>query len=616
MGLRSVAAQWFEILAPREELTRVLHCLAATGAVELQTHSQASSRTQLPDLHQGLEEYAELLRRYGDWWPKPESQPVEAAGEPVQQLGAALVVVRHWAKDAAPLITEIQNTTRRWNDLGTLREAVAVEGNELPNLHRLACSGPYLAGRLYVIPEDAELQQVPPSVLLQPVLTETNRFLFALGKSEQIRILEEHLVALKARALELPKWLPGGPSEARAAIDQRFIAAKETGDRLEESLEQLHAAHHLPAALGQLELLDWYVTHVPELPVTERFAWITGWTSDLDARVVNANLHDQGINYLLRLSDPPAGVPLPMVLRNPAWARPFELFVALLGTPGHRDVEPSRIVAIMAPLMFGYMFGDVGQGAVLLVAGLCLRKRVPVLTLLIPGGIAAILFGFVFGSVFGYEHLIPALWLHPIEEPIPVLAASLIFGVLVVTLGLGLDAHQCHWRGEDREFWGARLGLPLTYFGILFAIVFVDARGIWVAMLGTAWFIVGSFLRASPRRLSALGEAAGEYIETVLQLLVNTISFVRVGAFALAHAGLSAAVLGMIDAVQSTTGKAAVFVLGNALVIGLEGLVVGVQTTRLVLFEFFIRFLRPSGRRFVPLPSPEEAQPGKQRRES
>jgi len=616
MGLRPVAAQWFEILAPREELTRVLHCLAATGAVELQTHAQASSRTQLPDLHQGLEGYAELLRRYGDWWPKPESQPVEAAGEPAQQLGAALVVVRHWAEDAAPLITEIQNTRRRWNDLGTLREAVAVEGNELPNLHRLACSGPYLAGRLYVIPEDAELQQVPPSVLLQPVLTETNRFLFALGNSEQIRILEEHLVALKARALELPKWLPGGPSEARAAIDQRFVAAKETVDRLEESLELLHAAHQLPAALGQLELLDWYVTHVPELPVTERFAWITGWTSDPDARVVNANLHDQDINYLLRLSDPPAGVPLPMVLRNPAWARPFELFVARLGTPGHRDVEPSRIVAIMAPLMFGYMFGDVGQGAVLLVAGLWLRKRVPVLTLLIPGGIAAILFGFVFGSVFGYEHLIPALWLHPIEEPIPVLAASLIFGVLVVTLGLGLDAQQRHWRGEDMELWGARLGLPLTYFGILFAIVFVDARGIWVAMLGTAWFIVGSFLRASPRRLSVLGEAAGEYIETVLQLLVNTISFVRVGAFALAHAGLSAAVVGMIDAVQSTTGKAAVFVLGNALVIGLEGLVVGVQTTRLVLFEFFIRFLRSSGRRFVPLPSPEEAQPGKQRRES
>jgi V/A-type H+-transporting ATPase subunit I len=84
-----------------------------------------------------------------------------------------------------------------------------------------------------------------------------------------------------------------------------------------------------------------------------------------------------------------------------------------------------------------------------------------------------------------------------------------------------------------------------------------------------------------------------------------------VGAFALAHAGLSAAIMGMADGFQSMAGKAAVLVLGNILIIGLEGLVVGIQTTRLVLFEFFIRFLRSSGRQFRPLPSPDEAEPGK-----
>lgn len=616
MGLRPVAAQWFEILTPREELTRALHCLAATGAVELQTHSQLSTRGQLPDLSQGLDEYGELSRHYTDWWPAPEPQPVEAAAEPAQQLDAALSVVRRWADDAAPLITEIQNTRRIRHDLETLRQAVAVEEDKLPDLHQLASSGPYLAGRLYVVPEDTVVQEVPPSVLLQPVRTEAYRFLFAVGERKQIQMLDEYLAALKARPLELPKWLPGEPSAVRTAIDQRITAAAETGHRLEESLNRLHAAHQLPAALGQLRILDWYVTHVPELPVTERFAWITGWTNDPDAKTVDAKLDGRGIHYLLRLSEPPADVPRPMVLRNPPWARPFELFAALLGAPGNQDVDPSTIVAFIAPLMFGYMFGDVGQGAVLLAAGLILGKKLPVLTLLVPGGIAAIIFGFVFGSVFGNEHLIPALWVHPIEEPVPVLVASLIFGVLVITLGLGLDAHQCHWRGDDMEFWGARLGLPLTYFGILFAIVFVDARGVWVAMLGTVWFILGSALRGRPRGLSVAGEAAGEYIETVLQLLVNSISFVRVGAFALAHAGLSAAIVGMADGFQSTTGKAAVLFLGNALVIGLEGLVVGVQTTRLVLFEFFIRFLRSSGRRFKPLPSPDEAQPGKQRRES
>ena len=614
MGIRPAAAPWFEILTPRDQLTRILRCLAGTGAVQLETHSQTSSRAQLPDLRQGLEEYGELHRRFSDWWPAPEPQPVQTAAEPALQLETALATVREWAEHAEPLITDLQNTRRMEHDLRTLGAAVAAGDEQLPDLHQLAGSGPYLSGRLYVVPEDAVIEQVPPSVLLQPVRTETARFVFAVGEAVQIAMLDEYMAALKARPLKLPGWLPGDHADALAAIDERIDTAGKSVARLTDQLEETHADHDLGAALGRLRLLEWYVTHVPELPVTERFAWITGWTSDPDATEVDNALHNSGVRYLLRLSDPPAESKQPMVLRNPFWARPFELFGALMGTPGAQDADPSRILAFMAPLMFGYMFGDVGQGAILLIIGLALRKQLPVLGLLVPGGISAIIFGFAFGSVFASEHVIPALWLHPLEQPIPVLTASLIFGILVVTLGLGLDAHQCHWRGEDIEFWGARLGLPMTYFGALFA--FVNPIGLWIALLGTVWFIVGSALTGKERGLPTAGSAAAEYIETVLQLFVNTISFVRVGAFALAHAGLSAAVIGMADGTDSLIARAAVLTLGNILIIGLEGLVVSIQTTRLVLFEFFIRFLRSSGRQFRPLPSPEEAEPGKQRRES
>jgi V/A-type H+-transporting ATPase subunit I len=294
-----------------------------------------------------------------------------------------------------------------------------------------------------------------------------------------------------------------------------------------------------------------------------------------------------------------------MVLRNPSWARPFELFAALLGTPGDRDVDPSVLVALLAPILFGFMFGDVGHGAVLMIAGLALRRRLPVLALLVPGGLSAIVFGFLYGSVFGIEHWLPALWLSPLEHPMALLGASLAFGVAVVTLGLVLDAQQCHWRGDDLDFWGARLGLSVTYFGLLYAVVFVDALGVWLALFGSAWFVAGTAMQAPPDRLAAAGNAAAEYIETVLQLLVNTVSFVRVGAFALAHSGLCAAVIAMAAAVDSLAGKAVVLLLGNALVIVLEGLVVSIQTTRLVLFEFFIRFLRTSARSFRATPGPD-----------
>ncbi|MGB8327288.1 MAG: hypothetical protein WCE48_06885, partial [Steroidobacteraceae bacterium] len=75
----------------------------------------------------------------------------------------------------------------------------------------------------------------------------------------------------------------------------------------------------------------------------------------------------------------------------------------------------------------------------------------------------------------------------------------------------------------------------------------------------------------------------------------------RVGAFALAHAGLSVAIVGLAGAATSRPVAALILVLGNVFVLALEALLVGIQTTRLVLFEFFIRFLRGTGRVFRPL---------------
>jgi V/A-type H+-transporting ATPase subunit I len=104
--------------------------------------------------------------------------------------------------------------------------------------------------------------------------------------------------------------------------------------------------------------------------------------------------------------------------------------------------------------------------------------------------------------------------------------------------------------------------------------------------------------------LVGIGASVGEALETLLQLFVNTLSFVRVGAFALAHAGLASAVSSLAAGIGSRPIAILALALGNALLILIEGLVVGIQTTRLVLFEFFIRFLRGSGRQFHPLQSP------------
>ena len=105
-------------------------------------------------------------------------------------------------------------------------------------------------------------------------------------------------------------------------------------------------------------------------------------------------------------------------------------------------------------------------------------------------------------------------------------------------------------------------------------------------------------------RIAAAARALGELLERTVQILVNTVSFARVGAFALAHAGLSAAVVALAQATGSATGEIAALVVGNVLILVLEGLVVGIQTTRLILFEFFVRFFESRGREFRPLLPP------------
>ena len=587
---------------PRAQMTRALRSLAASGAVELQTFSQSSTAAVVPDLRRGLAEYAEIRQRYGAWWPPVEPQSVDTAEEPSTQLAAALAALRVWADEAAPTVARLQDVKTRAGELEMIREGVVAGRHQLPDLEALAGAGPWLDRRLYLLPPRVFLREVPHGILHASWPSGKQRFLLVVGRRTAVEELDQKLVALRARPLRLPDRLPAAPAEAAADIDRRLAACEETLGEQRAVLEGINERCGLAAILGRIHLLEWYADNVPALAATEHFAWITGWTSDRDGAELRDKLTQDGVRYLLRLSDPPAGAVPPSVLRNPVWVRPFELFASLLGTPGVSDVDPSRLLAVMAPLMFGYMFGDVGHGLVLLLAGLLLRERVPALALLVPGGAASIVFGFLFGSIFGIEHVLPALWLHPMEHPLIILGASLGFGVVVVTLGLVLDALQCHWRGEAGYYWGARVGLGVTYAGLLASLW--QPAALWLVILAAAWFIGGS-ARLSPGKAGAAATtAAMDYGETLLQLVVNTISFVRVGAFALAHGGLSAAVLGIADAADSLTGRIIVLVLGNALVIALEGLVVSIQTTRLVLFEFFIRFLRGSGRNFRPLPMP------------
>ncbi|MBS3744710.1 MAG: ATPase, partial [Wenzhouxiangellaceae bacterium] len=404
------------------------------------------------------------------------------------------------------------------------------------------------------------------------------------------------------RRISVPGTLRGTPEQAQARVQHRLAAADRLLATQRRALQRLTERHRLAEALGSLQRVRWLADHLHGIAASEYMARIHGWTSDPDGEVLRKALDEAGIPCALGFPPPPAEREAPSLTINPPWARPFEIFARLVGTPGQNEADPSIMLAVIAPLLFGYMFGDVGQGAVLLVAGLWLRKRFPATALLIWGGAWAMVFGVLFGSVFGREDLIPALWLHPVVEPLPVLTVPLLFGAGLIVLSIVLSGLEHQWAGRFFEWVCGEAGMGVALLFGIASLRHPDLMGVAVGALVLQFFgLAWNFRRSGGM---AFARAAADLIEGLMRLVVNTLSFVRVGAFALAHAGLSLAVVSLADGTGNIVVSLIVMVLGNALIIAIEGLVASIQTTRLVLFEFFNRFLTAEGREFQPLAPP------------
>ena len=328
------------------------------------------------------------------------------------------------------------------------------------------------------------------------------------------------------------------------------------------------------------------------------YARVTGWTSDA-GRLANC-LERSRARALVHFPEAPEELQPPLILRNPGWIQPFEVFARLVGMPGRFGADPSGLLVFVAPILFGYMFGDVIQGFALMVIGLALQWRWPMLRLLVAGGLAAMLFGFVFGAAGGIHGALPALWVEPLDDPLAVLLVPIAFGGALLTLGLALTGLEAYWRGRLVHWLRGDAGFLVLYVGLLLAILHpagqvLAAVGLGIQIFGGLW---------QERRIGAVFASIGELLEKLAQISINTLSFVRVGAFALAHAGLSSALVSVVKGVECTASYVLLLVAGNALIIVIEVLVASIQTTRLVLFEFFTRFFETTGREFRPLPHP------------
>ncbi len=597
-------ARWLEVLCARGASVRVLAELARSGAVEVEVRPGVPEDLPVAELTAGLDQLGELERRYGRYWARGRLQRSAEVAAPALVLHRTLERIAAWRSEADDLITAIQRDEDAQGALGHLRRILQELDSNPLDLDLLRGAGPALASCWGLVPADANLV-LPDTCLVRVLSWEGARCLLLVGPAPELVEARGRIKAAQGRLIEPTPWLGGTAAQALASVGAHLAELEETLAARYGLLDGLFERHRLGEVLGEVTSLQWFRANVGALErASEHLVWITGWTDAQERALVTA-LEAAGPAALLRLTAAPPGLVPPQVLVNPPWVRAFELFTRLLGVPAADEADPTPLLTLVVPLLFGYMFGDLGQGLVLLAVGLWVRGRFAFAPLLISGGVSASVFGLLFGSLFGLEGLIPALWVHPLEEPLAVLVVPLGFGVALLTLGQLLRGLGAWWGGQGRDWLATEAGFLALYLGLIGA--WWEPAGLWLAALGALWSLAGPYWLH--RRLTGVLAAAGHLLEGGLQILVNTLSFARVGAFALAHAALSAAFVALAGVADSGPVAGLVLVLGNLLVIGLEGLVVSIQTTRLVLFEFFVRFLQGRGRVLRPLAAPPEVVP-------
>lgn len=355
------------------------------------------------------------------------------------------------------------------------------------------------------------------------------------------------------------------------------------------------------------------------------YFFFAGWVPEGDVKSFEKTI--SGIDGLICETDEPdseENLTPPVKLKNPKIFRPFEYFVNMYGMPSYSDIDVTAFVAITYTLLFGIMFADLGQGLVLAIGGALLwkLKKNELARIIVPCGICSCVFGFIFGSVFGYEDMLDPVYhalgwagkpISVMDSVTTVLLFAIGIGVTLVIVAMLLNMYACIKRkhfGEAIFGQNGIVGMLLYISGVLFVISFMTGNqilpnsvvftvmGITAVLLYIREIPIGLIDHPDNWKPESWGDFFMqnffELFEYILSYFSNTVSFLRVGAFVIVHASMM-----MVVFTLGGDGKnIPVIIIGNIVVIALEGLLTGIQGLRLEFYEMFSRFYDGGGRPF------------------
>ncbi len=338
----------------------------------------------------------------------------------------------------------------------------------------------------------------------------------------------------------------------------------------------------------------------------------------------------------------------PTIMKNNLFVRPFETITNLYGVPAYSEIDPTPFLAITFPLLFGLMFGDIGHGIILIISGLIgaivyrnkkSRDFLNFCWIILYCGIGSILAGVLYGEFFGMHNieLFGTVFLHlepvtipylnitlynPLDNIMVVFKFAVLIGVIHINLGWFIQFMN-YWK-QHRKFLGFTDSLVKIWLltgGTILIFTFSFDVYVWMAppypillplLPGILLILLkpfGKLFRVSYLKEESIGGLIGEgtmeSFETLLSIMSNVASYIRLLALALAHISLMVAIQAMMDLIQgggvineiiSIIG----LVFGNIIVILLEGLLVFINAIRLHFYEFFFKFYQGSGVTYIP----------------
>ena len=442
--------------------------------------------------------------------------------------------------------------------------------------------------------------------------------------------------SLYFRRFHIPDYAHGTPEEAlemiRADLDKEEKELREIGAQLSAIVDQ--EGLRLRKAYAKVRFLEGAFDLRKYAAYVKNDFVVIGFVPRKEADTFGKRFESLSGQVALTLREPESEPRLttPVRLRNNVFLRPFEMFVTMYGLPSYRDIDPTPFVGITYILLFGLMFGDLGQGAVICLLGLFLyrKKGMPLGGVMSRIGLSSMVFGFLYGSVFGYEDLLipvhQALFGrdHLIEVMAPattntILLAAVGLGAVIIVAAIAMNiALGIKQRSLDRAILSNNgLAGLVFYLSVLAAAVasFALGRsllsplfiGLCIALPLLAVFFREPLSRLAEGRHPLFPEGLGgflvenffEMFEVLLSFITNTMSFLRVGGFILSHTGMMAVVMTLAGMVNGGASPLVV-VIGNLFVMAMEGLIVGIQVLRLEFYEIFSRFFEGDGRPFEP----------------